>query len=618
MEKRLFRSPAWSWLLLAAVVGSPSAQAEQTLYGFTGLLQIPTAEVVQHGYLDIFLNEDLLNQSRDAPEKPPSVDHENFSLLIGVIPGLEFGANLAGGTDANGDLTAGDLSGNIKYAHKLSSRWALAGGITDFYGSNEKQKLSRAAYLVSTYKTPKVIGSFGYAKGRNFLDGPFLGVEVPLGPYVSLLADYGGQSAQAGIRAHLTKESIGSLYGVYKAAATKFNNTTIGGGGTINLETNHWFSEKPLFSHYISGLQATKVSDTGDQAVIQTDSIGYRWAESDAIPEICARYAGGKSTVVRRATRYGIPVYEANVDCVSGQQSDLRWSASSLSDFKSLSKGWSSSPIYLEARFGLEDRSVIGTETGNYEYSDALLSTLRLQTPIGLAAYVTHELPVATSKDFEPDGIFAFQRHDDGLRETAVQLAVHPLPGLFAVGTAGRTRVNAFVYNFDHLDVAALFWGGRLQLKGTYANYQAVGLPNIKLPPNKMRIANAEVMVPEISAAFELSYGEFFYRDRGFRFTASRYLGPSIVSMFYRHAEKGQPNQLIGLALAVPFSTRNGLRFGPVSVGGSPYFRYNKGTTLNTQIEGNVLRPLLLGEPRPIYNLDDDWLLNSRLYPSNQ
>lgn len=601
---------------LTALTAVGLARAEQTLYGFTGLLQVPTAEVVQHGYMDILLNEDLLNQSHESPSRP-AVDHENFALLIGLLPGLEFGAQLAGGSDAVGRSTAGDLSGNVKYSHRITSTLSIAAGLTDFYGSNDGQKFSKATYVVGTFQSKFVSGSLGYADGRNFLDGPFVGIEAPVGKYISVLADYGGQSAQIGVRASIGKDSVGSLYGVYKAAASKFDRRSHGAGGTVNLAANEWFKSAPMFGEFISGLQATKVTDADSARTVQTDSLGYRWSELDAIPEICSRYSDASKSLIRRATRYGIPIYESTVSCKSGTQGGARWSSTTLQDLKTPFSGWSSSPVYLELRVGLEDRSVIGTETGNYEYSDALLSSARLQGPLGLAGYITHELPVANSKDFNETGIFAFQRHDDGIRERALQLAIHPFPGLIAVGTTGQTRVNALAYNFDHIEAAALFWGGLLQVRGTYANYDDYGLGFIDLPRNKLRIANAEVFVPQIASSVEVSYGEFFYRDKGFRLTAARYFGPSVVSLSYRKAEGASPNQIVGLAVAVPFSTRNGLRVGPVSVGGSPYFRYSKGTTLNSGALGNVLRPLLLGEPRPIFNLEDDWLQNSRSYPAS-
>lgn len=598
-------------------------RAEQSFYGYTGLIQIPTAEVVRSGYMDLAISDDLLNQSQETDRRGRSgvsVVHQNLSMLVGLVPGLEVGALLATGDEASGRRIINDLGIRAKYSLPVSRQLAIAVGGNDFYGGNQSQKRAKAAYGVATYQyTPKIALTAGLGKADDdFLDGPFAGVRYKPVRQIELLADGGPESFQFALRASLSRAQIGSLYGMYKGYASEFNKTATSLGAQINLDTNDWFRATPDFGGLWSGLQNKRIRPISnrDGVVIESDALGYRWSEQDAVPELCKGVAPGTKMVVRRAMRYGVPVYFSQLDCDTGTQSNRAWSPTRLSDLKVLLHGWRSLPGFVEIRFNLDDRSVVGTESGPYEYSDALLTSARLQLPLGLAGYATYEQPLAQSKTFEENGAFSFQRHDEQMRESAVQLAMHPYPGLFSVSTIGLTQVNAFQYTFQHTELAMHFWQGLVQTRLTYGIYHPDSPEFFELPTNRVRLVSVEGFIPSIRSSVEVSYGDFFYRDSGVRITASRHFGPSIVSLVYRQVDEGFPKAAIGMTLALPFSTRTGLRWGPVSVGGSPYFRYSKFNSLNSGALNNVLRPLMMVEPRPIFNLDDDWLANGRVFPA--
>lgn len=178
-----------------------------TFKGTTGLLVVPTADVVEYGALGYGVNNFLF------PGYPTELEAENYFFTAGVWKGFEAQIGLnethrkGADPDKYGDFYKRDLVGNAKYSVSLfDSRLKLAVGGQDLSGL---AVYSQRYYAVGTYSHELGAISLGYASNSNdsnnpnsadHLEGLFGGVQVDLPYGLSAIAEYDGFYKRGGIR----------------------------------------------------------------------------------------------------------------------------------------------------------------------------------------------------------------------------------------------------------------------------------------------------------------------------------------------------------------------------------------------------------------------------------
>jgi len=213
-----FKQESTALLLLANFVTSPVLASASfsdlygvdllngtgmTVNGSTGLMMVPTAQLIQHGVVAGSFN----NFTR--PDAPKDAQAENYYLSAGVWRGFEVQLGLnelhAKGANPNayGDFYNRDLVGNVKYGLKLTDHWRMAVGGQDVMGlAIQNQRW----YGVMTHASRYLATTVGYAtKGKSsasstHLDGVFAGAEVYLPYNISALMDYDGVATRGGFR----------------------------------------------------------------------------------------------------------------------------------------------------------------------------------------------------------------------------------------------------------------------------------------------------------------------------------------------------------------------------------------------------------------------------------
>ncbi|WP_143483742.1 YjbH domain-containing protein [Hydrogenovibrio sp. SC-1] len=251
-----------------------------TVNGTTGLIMVPTAQLIRHGTLAGTFN------SFTRPGAPADAEAENYYLSAGVWRGLEvqFGLNELHAKGANpnayGDFYNRDLVGNFKYGIKMSGQWRLAIGGQDVMGlAIQNQRL----YGVVTHASRYLATTVGYAvKGKSsgvsqHLTGLFAGGEVYLPYNVSVLMDYDGVATRGGLRGrlhniagtHLQLNLDTMLASTQAGESISFGMTIsypLGGGAKAKLEaltdaryrqsspysSRHSLSDLPNFKNYSS------------------------------------------------------------------------------------------------------------------------------------------------------------------------------------------------------------------------------------------------------------------------------------------------------------------------------------------------------------------------------
>ncbi|NCO37452.1 MAG: hypothetical protein GW911_17090 [Armatimonadetes bacterium] len=189
-------------LLTAGVSADPS------YFGYTGLIVVPTAETV---------GKELWNVAAYAKLHDIS-DTNQYSVNFGAVDGLEIGLDHT----KTGTPIMTDTRVNLKYAMpKVKAEDAsIAMGVIDatnenktlVYGVASKNLIHRKAIesdadprtlqALRHFRDISLDGHFGLIGGvdSNF----FVGLELKLGKYVSVLGEHFNNSKNAGIRAHLT------------------------------------------------------------------------------------------------------------------------------------------------------------------------------------------------------------------------------------------------------------------------------------------------------------------------------------------------------------------------------------------------------------------------------
>jgi len=197
-------------ILMAVLLGAGEARAQPSLWGTTGLLSIPTAQVQPDGSFTLGANWVDKYHRQGAWAGGTMAQY----LTVGVLPGLELALCA---TNVNGRLGLQEWErtdgGGYSIDRQVSLQWrvlsdgqgrlSLAVGSQDFLGMGDlgpgtSNRLYRANYLVASSRWRRIRLHAGLGTGR--LDGAFAGVDLRLGRRTVLIAERDCQFTNAGLR----------------------------------------------------------------------------------------------------------------------------------------------------------------------------------------------------------------------------------------------------------------------------------------------------------------------------------------------------------------------------------------------------------------------------------
>ncbi|MBB1295755.1 YjbH domain-containing protein [Pseudoalteromonas sp. SR41-4] len=199
------------FLSCAAALSLPIAADEikhyQSFAGYTGLINIPNAEVMDAGIVDVGHNNQL-----DIGTK--YIDGHNFILSAGLFEGVEVSGLVASNTMhdnifySEGRGQRRDLSFNIKYqVPYIPLDWfSFAIGAKDFEGASNKYKTfyAVASKELWDFRFSAGVGSSDRIIGQ--MDGAFAGIEWQPFKWFSLLTEYDSEAVNAAARLTIPKE----------------------------------------------------------------------------------------------------------------------------------------------------------------------------------------------------------------------------------------------------------------------------------------------------------------------------------------------------------------------------------------------------------------------------
>ncbi|OPX23822.1 MAG: hypothetical protein B1H03_00360 [Planctomycetales bacterium 4484_113] len=180
----------------ATILASTAVQAKPNLEGVTGILNIPTAEVLKDGEACFGFGR---NENRT---RWPGQTQRNYFAGIGYLPHLEVCARYTefpgvAQTRVPGYGAYKDRSANLKlqFLAEPSAPFSLAAGVFDVGG---QARLQRALYGALTKTAGPVKLTAGY--GNRRIEGFFGGVEITPLKEASLLYEYDSCQHNFGVR----------------------------------------------------------------------------------------------------------------------------------------------------------------------------------------------------------------------------------------------------------------------------------------------------------------------------------------------------------------------------------------------------------------------------------
>jgi hypothetical protein len=583
---------AWPCLFMQAHA------AETSLSGYTGLLKTPNAQVLQQGMFSLFYSNDIEDIRGRQAEKATSA-----GFVFGPLPRVELGGRLVTYYDQSDRRSINDLSGNLKINLWDSEHLALAAGAGDFAG---QANFFRSRFLVGSARYRQFELSAGYGIGPDRLDGAFGGISWRPRSWLQILVEADPKEVHAGLRLSMPVDRRFAVQVTSKAYSSASQNDAL--AFSLSGPLDFGLSRARGDDREGLALRAEIRDAQGKRSALAADNRGFRRAQVDSWPSACW-LGDGNRNIEFVQYRYGIPISTVALDCVRTEALSAPQWASQWQSFDA-DAGWQETrafPWWIEMRLDVDERSFVGTEVGRLDYSLAGQASLRLQLPWGLGAYATYDEPVGNTEDFEDGQAFEFFRHRSGYREVAAQWALHPLPGLIGLVTGGMFEVNEIRYFGHHAEVALHSPGGSHRIRAVAADYE----PDLKLfPEREQRIGAYRYWSGTLSAGAELSYGTHFYGDKGWKLEISRFFGDTQVGLMAKVDPDG--DKAAGISISLPLTPARALNAGPVTVTGSPRWTFRRTTTFDTGLNVNPLRPLLLIEHAPEYNLPTDWLDSGR------
>ena len=233
---------------------------------------------------------------------------------------------------------------------------------------------------------------------------------------------------------------------------------------------------------------------------------------------------------------------------------------------------WHVMPTFLDQvlptlEIGPALEKTLGTEVGLMDYQ--LGVDLGWQLPLGAGWQWQGNLvaPVAQSDDFRANGAFANYRLPRGVESSLLSRSWQPWRGTFVQASAGAIRGGDVGGQWDMAHWAA---DGRLRLGATLGSYHSSTL-NRDFRPQWLQAQYS--LIPGKWSA-ELTAGQFYWGDKGFRVASQHWFDQHRVTLFLSQTGADTPGTLTpktrvaGLQLTIPFGGDRAAQLGRVTVAG--------------------------------------------------
>ncbi len=258
-------------------------------------------------------------------------------------------------------------------------------------------------------------------------------------------------------------------------------------------------------------------------------------------------------------------------------------------------------------------RTNVGTEVGALDYSAG--ANIGLQLPLWAGASVEwrHNVPLANSSDYEPNGVFGARRIRSETERLALTQTVRvPLERWLGngddvkarrwglAGVTAQASVGRFGSSFDGVH-GALRWEpgeGRHRVSAETGwlrnDRHSASVTQFGPRTAKPFLASYRYNVTATRTYLEATAGQFLHNDRGFQLGMRQWFSDVAVGAYYRRSSfEGAPTrQFVGLELSLPIGPRRDVALGRhVQVTGTPRFSHAVESLVRDPDSNNRVRP---------------------------
>lgn len=639
-----------------------------SLQGFTGLLNIPNAEVTAEGRLYALFSDQEESKWRDRTNR-----QENYMFSVGLFSFAELGGRV---TEAPG-AGVRDLSGNFKIRVPFIPKGyylpSVAFGIQDFGGGAPNLETK---YVVASEELWRLRLSIGYGTGPDRMEGVFGGGELKAFDWLYLAGEYDTAETNVGARL-ITPEFFGIPVNFQVTAKTSLSHRPgdfeFGIGLQFPLGLDHFY-KKPLPAApetasargavpqaapspesavplvrmeplpgggdavddslqrlrdrlAAAGFQNVRVGRRGmELLVVEYENSRFNHNEMDGLGVVAgtailhAPPDFGELRLIMKKKGIRILQLEAPFDDfrmfmedagkVERLRESLRITTDVANDEGVRFAGKSANPSWLRGILLVYPalKTAIATDIGLFDYLLSLKPDLYINTWKGAVINARWNIPVSWSENFDDEMPFGDQRGKSELDRLMLFQAIKASPTVMA--NLGAGMVFADTYG----TINELFWTPgdgthRLTFKHAYArDSEDHSTVEMYLGDYRYYFSPLELYLTAVG-------GKFKDRDKGFKLSLKRFFGDTSFQVYYKNSETadGEHLQVGGFQVTFPLTPRKDMKPLPLQVRGSDAWGYAQETVIVSPGESNVIGESIGVNTTPDFNLEHIFYNRDRL-----
>ncbi len=642
----------------AVVCGAGDFPDAPSLQGFTGILNVPSANVQKEGTLAAWYT----NQSDPHWNK---THLDNYFFSVGLFSIVELGGRL---TDH--DLSAQFKASTASFIPKGSWLPSVAFGMQDFGGTAHH---FRSSYVTVTEEISRLRLSVGCGFGPDRLKGAFGGAEVKVFDWLYLLGEYDTRDKNAGVRV-ISPELFGwpvNLQATVKSALNNHPGTVSfaaglqfsmgkdyrrktpplreSGGPAGNSQAEGTGAEKPVEaapagrldatgrSAYLLNLRDRLVADgfinvrTGAQGedllLVEYENTRYDHSELDGMGVVLGMVAdsvpeGFKSVRLVLKTQ-DIGMLQATMS-IRALKSFLKGKSEELYDKAEITAAVAEAPTALytdKASFSSWFRArlllipglktFVGTEVGVFDYLLSIKPDLTLDLWKGAVLNARWNIPVAWSKNFDDGEAFRGDRESTQFQRLMLFQGIRAYPYIMASLGGGMIEKDAFG-TLNELYLLSKEGNHRLGFRQAYAKNSDTHVTTT------LYLGSYRYYHAPLDTYLTFTGGQFWDNDKGFRVDLKRFFGDTSFSVYYKDSETtGHEHFRIGgVQIAFPLTLRQGMKPYPIQIKGPSEWSYSQETVISSAGVPNTLG-VSIGDGHEARNgLQQTYYDRDRLTPS--
>jgi len=619
--------------------------------GYTGIINIPTAEVMRDGKIEFQISNQVdATRIRDSRDEYTA---KHYFVNFGFLPNLEITGRLANieykVPPGNYDFLDRDLSASFKYQIPFYHQYLpkIAIGIQDINGNDRYN----AKYIVASKQYSFFRGTIGYGFASQRLDGLFAGAELKANDWFYLLSEYDSKDTHLGLKVTTPEEffNFGEVSFMAKTNLDDENeNINIALNLKINLGIKHHSRQEyaqvtPTVEHTSNsitkkyntlsvenkninsiellkeklvnfGFENIDIGNTPSKIYVAYENNIFDHNEIDALGAVLGYMVEldlpyqtfeiviKKSNLKVKKVIGDLGKYKRFIKNLS-QRSRMEFENSlhvntNFTDIDLKVKNANSSYFKTRVELGVGVKTFVGTEISVFDYLLSARPYIHWNLYKGLDLGVLYDFPILKSKEFKSDGVF--QIYDEGNKLESVMLHKSDIFGnlinVFSLGFYDNQ-----LGGFDNISYALDNHTFRLKL-GYLDDIDADEI-------RKIALATYGYYSPNYDAYIELTSGKYYNQDNGFDLQVKRYFGETLIRFFYQNGT----DEYVGIGFELPLTPRRVANSPYVQFKGTNNFSYQLRSVVRSNDGQNFVKPGGAKNPKTEFEIEDRFLNRNRL-----